>query len=177
MCKAKPAEGALTRVLTACCSLCFLYWHFLFGGYKPDTEHMAGCEVVPVYLPYRSFSIVYSAWLSVYYSAWLFWLLISWICPFALFTWLDWCLCMSLLPAYWLSSFVLPLCMSTDSTVTLVLTLWLTSRFCLLQILLINFCEWILVLPQRRPYRILRQRWIQQKFQICRRRSLTKVNC
>ncbi len=26
--------------------------------YKPDTEHMAGCEVLPVCLPYRAVSIV-----------------------------------------------------------------------------------------------------------------------
>ncbi len=121
--------------------------------YKPDTEHMAGCEVLPVYLPYRAFfhSYILPDFLCItlpdYYDFWF-----PGFAPLLCLPDLDWCLCICPLPAYWLSSFGLPLCMSTDWTVTLVLTLCLTSCFCLLQILLINFCEWILVLPQRRPY-------------------------
>ena len=58
MCNATPAEGALSRVLTVCRSLCFT-GYFLFGGHLSMALLLVLREVLPACLPYRAFSHCY----------------------------------------------------------------------------------------------------------------------
>ncbi len=99
---------------------------------------------------FHHFTSIWPIWPSVFclFAC----LSITWIIPFVLVAWSDWCLCLDLLPACSLLPFGLTLCMLTDWTATLVLTLCLSSRTCLLQMLLIKSHILILTRPQRPRY-------------------------
>ncbi|XP_067308932.1 uncharacterized protein [Pseudorasbora parva] len=63
-CNATPAEGALSRVLTLCRSLCFI-GYFLFGGHLSMALPSFLCEVLPVNLPYRAFPSILFCYLVI----------------------------------------------------------------------------------------------------------------
>lgn len=139
ICNGRPAEGALTQILTVFHSICFFTTHFLFGGFKARDSSHTFCKVFSGNLPYRAF--LWLSCLSVLRMILPVYLTTDYlIIPSVLISWLTWCLCLDLLPVCSPLSFGLTLCMSTDWTVTLVLTLCLSSCFCLLKLPWINFC-------------------------------------
>lgn len=106
---------------------------------KPETLHTPFAK----YFQVTCLTEHFSGYLACLFCVWFCqftWLLITWIIPSVLISWLTWCLCLDLLPVCSPLSFGLTLCMSTDWTVTLVLTLCLSSCFCLLKLPWINFC-------------------------------------
>jgi len=128
-CNAKPAEGALTWVLTVIQSLYFFCTHFLFDCYLTRDHSL----LIATYCQFTCLTERYFLLILLVHCVW-FCLVICFsifcIIPFVLVAWSDWCFCLDLLPAYSLLPFGIPLCMLKDLTATLVLTLCLPYRIC-----------------------------------------------